>query len=308
MVKRLVWVGVVLVVLVLIGVGALWWNVDRVASKAIEYGVPYAMGVEGDAETVSLSLIGGQLTVTKLVVGNPPGFETPFLMNADSLEVDVKIRSLWEDTVIVPRIEMNDLTLHIEEKPDKTTNVSVVMENLEKFGGPTDPSQPDPATGKKYRVDRVVIRNIVAHVRPTGLAGTAGPITVEVPEIVMTNITQENQGVAISELSRRLMPAIIAAVINKAGGLIPEALAGALKADVAKLAADVGGEATKLIEQVGGEVGASITKLSDQLLKDVGGKIGEDVGRAVDGIGKDVGKNIGGALEGILGGKKEPRK
>lgn len=308
LVKRLIALAVILVLLVVIGLVALLWNVDRVAEEAIEYGVPYAMGVSGDAETVSLSLLGGELSVTKLKIGNPEGFNAPFLMNADELDVDVKVMSLWEDTVIVPLIEIKDLTLHIEEKDDKTTNVSVVLENLEKFGAPEDAPPPpeDAAPGKSYRVDRVVIRNIVAHVTPAGLAGAAGPIEVVVPEIVMENVTPDNaNGVAVAELTRRLMPAIIAAVVNKAGSALPDALAGALKDDVAKLAADIGADATKLIDQVGGEVGQTINRAAEDLTKTIGGELGENVGKAVESIGKDAGKNLGGALEGFLGGKKK---
>jgi hypothetical protein len=122
---------------------------------------------------------------------------------------------------------------------------------------------------------------------------------------VLEDVTPENaNGVAMAEITQRIMPAIIAAVVKKGAGVIPADLTNKLQTDVVQVVNQVGGEAAKLIEQVGGDVTGILHKAGGDVTKTIEGagvKVGEDLNKGVE----DVKKNVGGAIEGLFGGQKK---
>jgi len=128
------------------------------------------------------------------------------------------------------------------------------------------------------------------------VGGEATTLNIPIPEIVLENVTQDNaQGVAVSELMRRLVPAILAAVVDKAKGVVPDADLDRLSTNIADAAQSVGQGAANLVNQAGGRAAKALEGL------------GIDTKKA----GEDVKKGVGGALDKIFGGKKkteEPAK
>jgi uncharacterized protein involved in outer membrane biogenesis len=227
--------------------------------------------------------------VNELAIANPPGFEFQQLMGNKMLLVEVKGGTLLSDTIEVPLIELDGLDVYFEKTADGT-NLDPVMANLERF---QSEEEDQPTEGRKFVVEKMTIRNITAHVK----APVIGTKTVTVPEITFENLTQDNaQGLVLSELVARVVPAVIASVLSFEGvaELVPNLAKGVLN-QVGKLqgVADVLGGAA-------GEAAQRAGKAIEQL--------GQGAGEAAEGVGEtveDVGKNVGGALEGLFGGKKD---
>jgi hypothetical protein len=112
----------------------------------------------------------------------------------------------------------------------------------------------------------------------------------------MDNVTSDNaSGVAMPELMRRLIPAILMAVVDKAKGIIPDADLNKLSGDITSTTQALGQGAANLVKQTGGEAG----------------KLIEGLGGATKNIDESLKKGVGNPLENILGGKKkaeEPAK
>jgi hypothetical protein len=277
-------IGIVVVIAVVLG--AAWLMIDHLAKAGIERGGTYALGVPTRVDTVSLRLLKGELDLAGLTVANPEGYKTPHLLKTGRLDVAMRPASVLGDAIEVNRFELDGVDLHLEQKPG-TSNVSVILDNIARLSGE---KRGEAEGGTKVKVDRIVIRNVVAHIQVLPIGGEATTLTVKVPEIVLEGVTNDNaQGVAVSELVRRLVPAILAAVVDKGKGIIPDADLGRLGDSVAATSKALGAGAGKLVQQVGGRAAEAL----------------QGLGTTVKGAGEKIKEGVGGALEGLLGGKKK---
>ena len=275
---RLVLAVVVLVVVAGV-VGYLW--LDTIAKEAVQRGGTYAMGVDTTVDKVSLRPFAGQLQMQGLNVANPKGFSGVHLMQTGTFELELVPSSLMDKTIVLKKFELDGLDMYIDQQMPRS-NISVIMDNLKKLGD-EKPKDQKPSEGKNYRVDLITIRNVVAHVKVL-----VGPeLTIKIPEIQLKNVTGDNAaGVALPVLVARILPAIVAAVLESGKGVLPPELAMALRGDVSALTAQLGGQAQQMVKGVQGEIG-----------KTVGSVLGKDANQP-----KTPG---GGLLDGILGGKKK---
>ena len=287
--KKPLKIVVVIVAVLVAGLLAAWLCIDWIAKAGIETGGTYALGVATNVDSVSLSLLGGEMKINGLKVANPEGWKTPHLMKAERIEVGLRLGSLLGDTVEVNRFEIQGLDMNIEQKLG-ASNVSDLLNNIKAKTGDGKKEQPKEAGGRKVKVGRVVVRDVVAHAQVLPVGGNATTLDIKVPEIVMDNVTQDNAaGVAVPELMRRLFPAILASVVDKAKGALPDADLKKLSGDIASATESLGKGASNLVNQVGGGVG----KLFDGLKP--GGDSSKEPGK----------KGIGESLQGLFGGKKK---
>jgi len=293
--KALKIVGVIVVVLVVLAVVA-FLMVDSIAKTAVERAGSQALGVDTRVDSVSLHLFRGEAIVSGIVISNPKGCETPHLMKTGSLEAAVDIGSLFTDTVVIRKFEIDGLDMNIEQPKLGATNVTTLLDNIKASGG-SQPEEKKEASGKKFKVDHISVRNVVAHIQVLPIGGKATLFDVKVPEIQMDNVTSDNAaGVAMPELMRRLIPAILMAVVDNAKGIIPDADLNKLSGDITATTQALGQGAANLVNQAGGQAAA---------------KALEGLGAGAKKVGEAVPKGIGGTLENILGGKKkaeEPAK
>ena len=297
--RRLMKIGIGILIVIALLLAVAWLSIDYLAKAGIEAGGTYALGVKTTVDSVSLGLLSGQARVNDLAIANPEGFKTPHLMKAGRIEVGVNTGSLLGDTIQVDKFEIDGLDLNLEQKVG-ATNISALLDNIKKAGG----GQQAPASkdakesgGRKVKVDQIRITNVVAHVQVLPIGGGATTLELKIPEIILKDVTQDNAaGVAVPELMRRLVPAILAAVVEKGKGVIPDADLKRLGTDVASTAQALSAGAGKLVGQVGGEAGKALEGLGSGLQK----------------LTEPATKGIGDGLKGLFGGDKkkadEPKK
>jgi len=291
--KALKIIGIVVVVLV-VALLVVWLMIDSIAKTAVERAGSQALGVDTRVDSVSLHLFRGEAIVSGIAISNPKGCETPHLMKTGSLEAAVDIGSLFTDTVVIRKFEIDGLDMNIEQPKLGATNVTTLLGNIKASGG-SPPEGKKEASGKKFKVDRIVVRNVVAHFQFLPVGGKASMLDVKVPEIQMDNVTSDNAaGVAMPELMRRLIPAILMAVVDKAKGIIPDADLNKLSGDITATTQALGQGAANLVNQTGGQAAKAL----------------EDLGAGAKQTGEAVQKGLGGTLENVFGGKKteEPAK
>jgi hypothetical protein len=256
-----------LIVVVVIAVVVLYLTIDSIAKAGIQAGGRYALGVDTRVDSVALSLLAGKLTVSDIVIDNPKGYTAPYLLNANSFEVDVKTRTLFSHAVEVPLVEIDGLNLNIERKEGKN-NVSEIADHIKSLG-----SGAKKQGGRALKIDRILLTNLTAVV--TGVPG--GPRTVKVPRLELKDVTGDSaNGILVSELMARLFPVIMAGVLDKGKGLIPGDLANQMTTDVGAATKSLGEGASKLVGQAG-EVGGSFQKMG-QSAKDAATGIGKSFG------------------------------
>jgi hypothetical protein len=283
--KILIIVAVLVLGIVIVG----WLTIDSLAKTAIMTAGSQALGVDTRVDSVSLHLFRGEALVKGIVISNPKGCKTPHLMKTGSLDAAVDIGSLFKDTVVISKFEIDGLDINIEQPKLGVTNVTALLDNIKASGG-SKPEEKKEASGKKFKIDRISVRNVVAHIQVLPIGGKAAVFDVKVPEIKMDNVTSDNAaGVAMPELMRRLIPAILMAVVDKAKGIIPDADLNKLSGDITSTTKALGQGAANLVKQAGGEAG----------------KLIEGIGGATKDIGESIKKGVGNPLENIFGGKKK---
>jgi hypothetical protein len=299
--KTLVKIAVVIIVLLIAAAVTLYLTVDLLAKAGIESGGTYALSVKTAVDSVSLHLFQGQVGVNTLTISNPQGWQTPHLMKAGKISVGADLGSLMGDTVQVTRFDIDGLDLNIEQKIG-SSNITALTSGLQsKTPEPKDKAKE--AGGKKFKVSKIVIHNVVAHIQALPMGGKAATFDVKVPEIVMDNVTQDNAGgIAIPELMRRLVPAILAAVIEKAKGILPDTDFNQLSGDIGGVTKALGEGASKLVNQMG--VGKLIGGLGDVFK---GGDKGADKSGA-KAPGDGPAKGVGDGLQKLFGGGKDGKK
>ena len=276
---RVVLVIVVLLVLVVV-VG--WLKIDSLAKMATQRGVTYATGTPTKVESMNVSLLSGSVGLKQMVVSNPQGFTaSPDLLATGSFKLGVDVGSLFGPTVRVREFTLDGLELNIEQILGGS-NVSTVIANLKRLSSPSQ--QPKQPSGKTVAVDRIVIRNVVARFYlPAQLAQR--PIEVKLPEIQLNNVTSDNAGgVAISELTRRLLTAVLAAVAEKSQGLVPADVLGGFNKDVGELVSSAGSQAAQLVNQAKGEALGKLGQQATQAFGQPGQPVEENVRERMKGL------------------------
>ena len=290
--KLLAKIVAVVVILVVIAAVAAWIWIDSIAKAGIEKGGTATLGVNTTVDDVSLSLLKGQLVMDGLRIANPEGFSSPHLMQSGRFDVQVETGSVFSDTIVLPKFELDGMDINIE-KNDKGNNVSTVLDNI-KSKAPEEEAKKPEEGGKKVKLDRVVVRNIAVHLHLPIIGGGDEGRTLKVPEIVLEDVSSDDSaGVVVGQLTGKLFAAIMAAVVEKVGSDLPAALAGTLKTDIAAAASAI--RANQLVGQVGGAFESLAGKTAEGL-KEQTGKLGDAASKAVEGLG------------GLLGGKKEEEK
>lgn len=269
--KKLI-VALLLLGIVLVVAGLLM--IDVIAKAGVERGSYYALEVPTSLDRMGVSLVGGSVNMDGLKVSNPDGFQTPYLMNTGHFGLEVRPGSLLTDTVEISKFELDGLEMYIEQKLDGS-NVSKIIDSLKRFNSSPDGEKTDETDGegKKLKVSRILIKNVTAHFQL--LPGISPkPITVNVPQIELTDVSPADSGITVVRLVAKMVPAIVLAVMDQAKGSVPGDF---LKTLDSQMAAIKG-------------LSAQVTQVGGQMVKDIQ-KAAEPAKAAVQDAGKTL-KNL----------------
>lgn len=283
LVKKIV-IGAGVIVLLLAGtvvVGIL--SIDSLAKTGIEKGGTLALGVNTKVDSVSIGLLSGQFGLSGLTVANPGGFKTAEFMSLGNASVAVSTASLSKPVVELPTLSLSTIRVSLERTGGKS-NYQVILDNLEKLksGSPSTSS----GSEKKFVIKDLTITDVKVHLDLLGIGGELTALDVPIDRISLKNVGSDGSGVDAGELTGVVVRAVLAAAVEKGGGLIPSDVAGELTSQLAKL-----GNLGDIGVQAAGQVTKTITEL----------------GKVVDGIGKEAEKTadeLKKGIEGLFPGKK----
>lgn len=312
--KRLVKLALILAVLVVVVVagGALWviGNINGLAKRGIETGGSYALGVKTTVQDVSLHVLRGELALDGLSVANPQGFGAPHFLNLGRGEVAVSLGSLQSDIIDVPTFKLSGIDVNLERKGGGS-NYKAILDNLQKLksgGGGTSGG-----TGKRLIVHNLELSDIKVHADLLGVDGgvgqvlnTATKLVVPIDRVQLSNVGQtgtgvKGPGVTVEQLTSLVVQAVLAAVAEKGGGILPADILGDLRGSVAavgdlvNLPVSVVGKAGETASQVGQTAAAAVKDAGDAAKK------------AVDDLGKSLGDGLGGLIPGQKPADKKDR-
>ena len=203
-------VALIVVTLIVIGV-----NLGRIVKNAIEVYGPKMTQTTVSVDKVTLSLLTGSAKVTQLSVGNPQGYKSPNAIAAGTIAVGLNPMSLLSDKIVIRSIRL--------ESPEVTfeggltgNNLSQILDNINSSGKSSGTvstnvaTQPKPE--KKYQVDDLLISGAKAQVILT--SPVQRQVSLTLPDIHLTNLGTEGDGITASDLSKRVLNAIVTATLQ----------------------------------------------------------------------------------------------
>ena len=280
--KKLIKMVAVLLILLVLATVAVALYIETIAKTAIERGATYALGVETTLGSADVGLWSGTFSMGDMTIANPAGFESPYFTHLGQGDVEVALKTLRQETVELPTLTLTDLEIYLDKKEGKA-NYDVILENLKRFE--SQENAQDDAGGKKFIIEEVLIKNIMVHVQLLPLGGDLTKLDVPIDEVRLHDVGSGTDGsVLMSELTSVIIKAVLAAIVQKGGGLIPSDILGDLGQGLGSRA----------------EIGLDVaTGLGDRI-KDAGGGLDE----VTEGLGDAI-KSIGDGLGGLLGGDKK---
>ena len=209
-------IGLVIVVpLVFIFVVGMYGG--QIAKDGINTYGPEFLGVDVVVDDVDFSILGGNLSMSGLVIGNPEGFESEHAFRLGSVKVELDRNSLFSDHIIIDQVRITAPEV-IMELGKGGNNLSKLQETIEAQMGLTEEEEAEPAPN-------VTIRNFYltdASFKLVGLpAGLKSP-EVELPDIHIKNIgTSEGaeEGTSFADASGEIIAVIAASATTAVADL-----------------------------------------------------------------------------------------
>jgi hypothetical protein len=194
-------------VLLTIGAGVVSLSLGKIVKSAVEAEGPRVFGAPVTVGLVTISPWSGRGILHGLVIGNPEGFKSPQAARVASVEVEVKLGSLFTDAVVVERVAVREPELTLEIGPGGS-NLEKLQRNAEasaeKYGGAPAPSA-GPAKVKSLLIRDFSVTGGKVRLSATALGGGQG-VTAPLPEIRLTNIG--GKGRSPAEAAAQAMRAI----------------------------------------------------------------------------------------------------
>lgn len=256
--KVLLWVAGILVVLAVF----VQFGLDNVIQWSVNRLGPKILGVDTSVERVYLSPIQGRLTLEGLHVGNPNGFHTDGMFDLSKVDVNLSMRSLFSDPLVVRHVVVEGMVVTYEQGL-LHSNVGTLIDNLSGEKKPDEEEAKEPeeekGEGRKVIIEKFSLADSKVRVAMTGMMGLGLPIPL--PGMELEGIGAKSGGATAKDVALELLK-------------------------------DIGGAVTGVVTGVGGAVvdGAKV----------VGGAVADGAGVAVDAV-SDGAKAVGGAIAGVFG-------
>ncbi len=197
-VLSIIGVVVIVIVVIVIGIGLFIGPIIKTAVEAVG---PKILKASIKVEAVSVSALTGSASVKGLIVGNPEGFKTPHLVKLGSVSVGLDPFSVFSKKIVIR-------SMHIIA-PEFTyegglggNNISKTMDNINAAtGAGKNGASSESEKGKteqKIEIDDFLIKDAKVKVFISGLSSKE--VTVPLPDIHLTNLGKESDGVTPAEL------------------------------------------------------------------------------------------------------------
>jgi hypothetical protein len=227
-------VVIVLVVLIVVAVIVAGFFLGTIVKTGMETVGPKITQVSIKVDAVKLTLLNGSAQVKGLVVGNPEGYKTPQAINVGSADVDLNPFSVLSDKIVIRSVRVEAPEITFEGNPFSGNNLSAIMKNVNaatKGGGPGSmnaATKPAGQAGKKIEVDDFLITGAKVHVSLSGIGGKE--MTLPLPDIHLTNLGKDKNGITAADLTRRVLDTITTATIKAVANATTDIGTGAGKA------------------------------------------------------------------------------
>lgn len=250
-------VGLVVICLaVLIGVGLF---IGPIIKAGVETLGPKITQVPIKLGSVDVSLMGGSAAINDLVVGNPEGFSSPEAIRLGKAELALDVLSVTKEKIIIRKIHVIAPEITFDGGL-KGNNLTKIMDNVNKSVPKDDAPKQETADNNqkgaskpapKIQVDDFLISGAKVKVYLTGIASKE--MTVALPDIHLTDLGKDKDGITPAELVRVVLSKVNAATLKA----VTESVTNS-----GKMIEDLGKDLTKGITK---EAGGTVKSVTDSI-------------------------------------------
>jgi len=205
--------GVVLVLVVLIW--QVFANLDSIVAGVVEDVGSDVLKTEVSVSGMEINLKEGKVGIAGLTIANPDGYSSANLFEMEGIEVELDLKSLSEDVLVIKSIRIHNPLIVFEGDETGGSNMQTLLDNME--SGLSDGEN----TGSeeiKIIIDRFEFSGGLVKASSPAKPGEVQDI--KLPAIKMSGIGRKEGGVtpdvAVEKVTKKLLEAVIGAAA-KAG-------------------------------------------------------------------------------------------
>jgi hypothetical protein len=199
--RALVFLSILLLLVILGGAFWLHGNLDHLIQSGVgSYGSAMT-GATVKVERVKVRPADGRGTLSGLMIGNPPGFKSPYAVRVGTVELEVELSSLTQDVVIIKKIAVVSPDV-IYEKGDVMTNFDAIQKNIAQYIGPSSKD----SKGRKLIVQEFIVLDAKAHATAPFVGEKT--ITADLPDLHLHDLGKAKGGLTPGELGQEITNAL----------------------------------------------------------------------------------------------------
>jgi uncharacterized protein involved in outer membrane biogenesis len=239
--KIIAGVAAIVVIVIVVAVFYLLSNLNSLVAGAIEkYGSDVTdtrVGVSG----VDISLREGRGSISGLTVANPEGFEASNAFSLADITVDIDLKSVREDPVVIDEIRIRAPVVNAEITESGASNIDELRKQVQAYtAGASGGGDSDGSGGEKknIRIKQFVFEQgrvevdasalgvekrtiTLPEIRLTDVGGTSGAVPDKIAKVILTTVTNKVMSeIADSEVDRLIKDQLGDSAADKAKGLL----------------------------------------------------------------------------------------
>ena len=224
--SKLIRCFVIFLILIILLIAGVIWQINPIATKAINVGGPMVLGVPVSVEKVALNP-SGSFELKNLYVGNPENYSTNMPMFAvEDIQVSLDIPSLFSDVIIIRKIQIDRPQVSYEVKNGKS-NFDVLKERLAENQKKKPPKKDKDSPEKKVIIDELQLNKAEVTCNSTWTLGQT--ITFPIPSMTIRDIGKKDGGATFADATIEFVGGLGNTVINT-GKAIGDGIGDAAKA------------------------------------------------------------------------------
>ena len=196
------------VLLVLLAGGGLFFYLDSIVKSGIEVVGSSVLGTAVTVDSVSLSPLSGQGSISGLRVANPEGFESQYAFELDSVLVNINVNTVFTDAAEIESIIIMQPIITYETKIT-SDNIRTLLNNLDE--GNAASSDPESAEDSAQQMIIREFRMVGSQLNFVSFVVSA-PITLA--DIEIRDIGTESGTASAAAAVRVVLQELVASILS----------------------------------------------------------------------------------------------
>lgn len=217
--KRYIFLGVIVAAA---AIGYHYFSLESIVKKVVHKYGSEVTGTDVNLGGFSLSFKDGSGKITGLEVGNPKGYDTPYLLTLGEVSVKVDLKSLTTDTIVIDQVLIKKPVITYEMLSLTQNNIKQIQQNIAKNTSkvsaeanvenkPVKADEKPKTTSEKSKKVVIKLVNITGGEIKASAAipGKSQEISVALPEIKIEGIGESKKGENIPQVIARILNQIL---------------------------------------------------------------------------------------------------